>query len=184
MVHVVWKYYVNYEKEEQWINKMSAHGMALSGYSWCRYVFSDCDPGRYQYRIVLLKSLPSNPESMAYLDFLEESGIVCVATHLRWVYLRQESATGAFDLYTDLDSQITQYRDVTALWNVFAALEFFAAAINLALGGHHLVSGTGTPLWNFLFGLLFLVLGCLFYSVGRSPRVKAKNLSTEQNVRE
>lgn len=184
MMHGVWKFYVNYEKEEQWINSMAAHGMALSGHSWCRYVFFDCEPGRYQYRIVLLKSLPSHPESMAYLGLLEESGIVCVATHLRWVYLRRESAAGAFDLSTDLTSPIARCRDVTTLWNAFAALEFFAAALNLVLGGRHLISDTGTPLWNFLLGFLFLALGCLFYSVGRSPRAKTKNLSKKQNVLE
>ena len=41
MKQVVWKAYYNYEKEENWLKEMSAKGMALISYSWCRYVLED-----------------------------------------------------------------------------------------------------------------------------------------------
>ncbi len=41
MIHVVRKLFWDFEKEEQWLNEMSAKGMALTHYSWCKYVFTD-----------------------------------------------------------------------------------------------------------------------------------------------
>jgi len=41
MKHIVRKAYWDYEKEEKWLNAMSAKGMALTDYSWCRYVFTE-----------------------------------------------------------------------------------------------------------------------------------------------
>lgn len=184
MKQVIWRFYWDYEREEKWLNAMAAKGLALYSYSWGRYVFEECEPGEYLYRIELLKDLPSKPESMAYLGFLEEAGIVCVASHLRWVYLRKKAADGSFDLYTDIESRLDQYRTVTNLWNVLAFLEVFSSAINFGVGFYRVLAGTGTPLMNFLFGSVFLTLGCLFYYVGKSPRSKMRELSAEQTIRE
>ena len=79
MKYVIWKAYWDYEKEEQWLNEMSARGMAITDYSWCRYVFTDAPNGAYNYRIELLEYMPTHPESMAYLRFLEENGVEVVA---------------------------------------------------------------------------------------------------------
>ncbi|MCZ0859873.1 DUF2812 domain-containing protein [Methanocorpusculum sp. MG] len=184
MKHVVWKFFWNYESEEKWLNEMAAKGFALYSYSWGRYVFEECEPGEYVYRLELLKDLPSKPESMAYLGFLEETGIACVATHLRWVYLQKRSADGPFDLYTDTRSALNHYQNITNLWNTLAFLEIFASAVNFGVGFYRVISETGTPLMNFLFGTIFLALGCLFYYVGKSPRSKSRELSAEQNIRE
>lgn len=45
MSHVVRKYFADFEKEEQWLNDMSAKGLALVEYSWARYVFEESAPG-------------------------------------------------------------------------------------------------------------------------------------------
>lgn len=104
-IHIVHKAFWDFEKEEQWLNTMSARGLALSDYSWCRYVFADTPENRYIYRIELLENLPTHPESMAYLRFLEENGVECVASYMRWVYLRKNASEGPFDIYTDIDSR-------------------------------------------------------------------------------
>ena len=83
MKFVIWKAYWDYEKEERWLNEMSARGLAMSDYSWCRYVFVDAQKGEYNYRIELLENMPTHPESMAYLRFLEESGVEVVTTYMR-----------------------------------------------------------------------------------------------------
>ena len=97
MKYVIHKAIWNYEKEEQWLNEMSAKGLAFTDYSWCRYVFTDAPAGQYIYRIELLENMPTHPESQSYLRFLEESGVEFVSSYMRWVYLRKPASDGAFD---------------------------------------------------------------------------------------
>ena len=66
MKHTVRKIFLNYEKEEEWLNEMSAKGMALIYYSWCRYVFEETQNNEYIYRIELLEKSPTSAESIPY----------------------------------------------------------------------------------------------------------------------
>lgn len=134
MKHIVWKAYWDFEKEEKWINEMSAKGMALTDYSWCRYVFTEAPKNEYIYRIELLKYLPSHAESIAYIRFLEESGVECVATYWRWIFLRKKSSEGPFDIYSDIESKIKHYRRVSALFWTIGALNLFACLFNIIDG--------------------------------------------------
>ncbi|WP_239443060.1 DUF2812 domain-containing protein [Gordonibacter sp. An230] len=43
-----------------------------------RYVFEECEPGAYEYRLELLENMACAAESRRYLGFLEEMGIECV----------------------------------------------------------------------------------------------------------
>lgn len=90
----VWKFFWNPDKEEKWLEEMSARGLGLISYSLGRYEFEEVDRGKYQYRIELLDRLPSDPLSISYLKFLEETGIECIASQMRWVYLRKKSSEG------------------------------------------------------------------------------------------
>lgn len=74
MSHVVRKYFADFEKEEQWLNDMSAKGLALVEYSWARYVFEESAPGEYIYRLELLEEDPKKAKSAEYLQFMEETG--------------------------------------------------------------------------------------------------------------
>ena len=113
---------------------MSARGMAFSDYSWCRYVFADAPDNQYIYRIELLENLPTHPESIAYLRFLEENGVECVSSYMRWVYLRKNASEGPFDIYTDIDSKIRHYQRISIFWTTLMIVEFTAAFVNLAVG--------------------------------------------------
>jgi len=94
MKTIIRKPYWNYEKEEKWLNEMSEKGLALTDYSWCRYVFSDSQPGEYIYRIELLEYRPSHPASQKYLRFMEESGVEHIASYMKWVYFKKNHLTG------------------------------------------------------------------------------------------
>ena len=48
-----------FEKEEKWLNEMSAKGLALVDYSWCRYSFEENEPGEYTNKIQLLEHRPT-----------------------------------------------------------------------------------------------------------------------------
>jgi hypothetical protein len=136
MKRVVWKYFSigDYEKEEQWLNRMAAQGLMLTDVSLCRYVFEEGGPGGYVYRIELLEHRPSHPESARYIRFLEETGAQHVGSFRRWVYLRKKTADGGFELFSDLDSKIRHYKRITRIANAFSAILLCFAAIELMEG--------------------------------------------------
>jgi len=200
MKHIVRKPYWDYMKEEAWLNEMSARGMALTDYSWCRYVFTDAEPGEYVYRIELLEHVPTHPESMAYIRFLEENGVECVATYMRWIYLRKKTAEGPFDIYSDIDSKINHYRRVNAFWNVLMYLEFGAALINIAVvvfyilfppesiyyypAHTHVVRSSDFPTVNAICAGILIVIGLMFVRLGRPIRRMIRKLKKEKTIRE
>ncbi len=187
MKHVVRKAYWDFEKEERWLNEMSAKGMAFTDYSWCRYVFTDAPDNQYIYRIELLENLPTHPESIAYLRFLEENGIECVATYMRWAYLRKPASEGAFDLYTDIDSRIKHYQRINRFWNFLMLLEFGAAFANLSVGIINLSIETqpeNLHYGNLVIGCVVLAFGLLFLALGVPIRRKIKKLRREKAIRE
>ena len=187
MKHVIHRAIWDYEKEERWLNEMSAKGLAFTDYSWCRYVFSETPANQYLYRIELLENMPSHPESQAYLRFLEENGVEFVSSYLRWVYLRKPASEGAFDLYTDMDSKIKHYRRIHVLWVTMMFAEFFAGVSNLAIGIANL--NLNGQLGNFtngnlIIGSLVTALGFLFLALDLPLYRKIKKLKQEKAIHE
>jgi hypothetical protein len=166
---------------------MSAKGMMLSSYSWCRYVFDEGFPNEYTYRIELLEHVPTHPESMAYIRFLEQNGIECVATNMRWIYLRRKSSEGAFDIYSDLESKIKHYQRINVLWTIVIVVALIGGITNLLVGIINL--NIGERLGNFLIGNLIIgsllfALSLFFWRIGAPSRRKIKNLQQEIKIRE
>ena len=72
MKKVIHKWFIDWEKEEAWINKMASQGLALTAIGFFRFEFEECVPGEYQYRCELLDNLPNHPESERYIRFVEK----------------------------------------------------------------------------------------------------------------
>lgn len=184
MKTIIRKAYWNFEKEEKWINKMSAKGFAMTDYSWCRYVFSDCEPGEYTYRIELLQKHASAPESRAYIGFMEENGVEHVASYMRWVYFRKKSAEGAFDIYSDIDSRLRHYRGVNMFWSVLAIAELAIGICNMFIG-FPILSGTETfNASNAILGAAVTAFGMVILLMCHPIRKKIRGLKTEKSIRE
>lgn len=185
MKHVVRKLFWDYEKEEKWLNEMSAKGLALSDHSWCSYVFTETPNNEYTYRIELLDNMPTHLESIAYIKFLEENGVECISTYVRWVYLRKKSSEGAFDIYTDLESKIKHYKRIKVLWNSSMWLEFIFGLFNIIVGLTNYSNGYGgISIVNIIMGGLLILLGLVFLRFGAPLRKKIKNLQQENLIRE
>ncbi len=131
MKHVIYKAFTigAYEKEEKWLNEMSAKGMLLTDISPFRYVFEEGTPGKYIYRLELLEHLPSHPESIAYIKFLEETGIEYVGSCVRWIYLRRPASDGAFEIYSDIKSKLMHLKRITAIANTMSIVFAIVAII-------------------------------------------------------
>lgn len=189
MEHIVRKIYYDYEKEENWLNEMSAKGLALTGYSWCKYVFTETANNEYTYRLELLENSPKHADSIAYIKFLEETGVEYVAKYLRWVYLRKKSSEGAFNIYSDIESKINHYNRINVIWNFVMCLEFVAALFNIVIGIVNLKLSYN--LWNFIMGNVNIFIsipatlfGLLFLRLGSQNRKKIKKLKQEMSISE
>ncbi len=130
----------DFEKEEKWLNEMAAKGMHLTDVGFCRYVFEEGTPGEYQYHLEWLPQLPTHPESLAYIRFIEETGAEHVGSLKKWVYFRKRVTEGAFDLFSDLDSRISHFRWVARLTGtllVLGSAYFIALLLHLFSLGRH-----------------------------------------------
>lgn len=179
MKTTIYKPYYDYEKEEKWLNEMSAKGLALIDYSFYRYVFEDCKPGEYVYRIELLEHVPSHPESRTYIEFLEQSGVEHIASYVRWVYFRQKTENEPFDLYTDIDSRIKHYGRINTLWFTLACAELMIAISQIAMA----IGGTGFS-FSYISGGLLLSPAVLFFLLSCATRKRIKRLKKERDIRE
>lgn len=127
----VYRLYIDYEKEETWLNEMAQRGWHLERFTLGRYVFRQGEPGEYVYRIELLDELPTHPKSADYLAFLKEMDIDVVATSFRWVFLRQAAGDEPFQLYSDFDSMIVKTNRVLHLYQLVLFVNLAAVMINL-----------------------------------------------------
>lgn len=69
---VIRKAFFDFEKEEKFLNDMSANGLALTDYSWCKYVFEDAPKNEYIYRLELLETPFSHPKSQEYIQWRKQ----------------------------------------------------------------------------------------------------------------
>lgn len=166
----------NFDKEEAWLNEQAAHGLALVDAAGIRYVFEECEPGAYEYRLELLENMACAAEGRRYLDFLEEMGIECVGMFGRWAYLRRRCDDAPFDLFSDIDSKIKHLRRIDAL--LFAALALQLAGLAALF---HMREYPQDMLPFVFVWLAFVVLvGFGFVRIAR----KAGRLKRERAVRE
>lgn len=178
MKQVIRKAYWDVEKEENWLNSMAAMGMALIDYSWCRYLFEQAPPNEYIYRIEFLENHHTHSESVAYIEFLEEAGIECVAKYMRWVYLRKKTSDGPFDIYTNMESRCSYYKRLLLFYRSFLFMELFAGVFNLVIG---IANGSVT---NIILSTPVFCLAVLFYKLLIPVKMKIKKYQQEKIVRE
>jgi hypothetical protein len=183
MRHTVYKLFIatQYEKEEKWLNEMSAKGLALVHVGFCKYIFEDAEPGKYTYKIELLNNLPSAAESKSYLLFLEDTGIEYIASIFRWVYLRKKTEDGPLALYSDVGSMIRYLKRLQIFFITLTILEFIFGIQNLVMG---FFSFNEIHILNIVIGSLLVFLGVLLAIAAYKHTRMLIFLRKEQKIRE
>ena len=166
-----------FEKEEKWLNEMSAKGLALVDYSWCRYSFEECEPGEYTNKIQLLEHRPNHPESEQYIRFMEETGAEQVASYMNWVYFRKKTAEGPFELCSDIESKMNHLILVKKLLLPLAVLNLGIFIMNIVNFAINYPSGIWIPFINLACAALIL------FGVNRIQK-KINALKKERTIRE
>ncbi|WP_054939749.1 DUF2812 domain-containing protein [Paenibacillus ihuae] len=188
MSHTVRKLFINFEKEEQWLNEMAAKGLALTEYSFAHYVFEETSKGEYIYRIELLEDGIKGAKSMEYLQFMEEAGVEHVtmnkghAVYNKWVIFRRRASEGPFTIYSDTDSKIKHYRRIHRLWISLALMELILGFMNVGLVALNNISIISNI--NLVTGLLLIVLGAVFLLCSLPVRQKINKLQSDKLIRE
>jgi len=185
MRKVVRRLFVDYEKEENWLNDMAAKGLAFVDYSFGRYVFTDCEPGEYIYRLELLENTIDNPESKKYLDFMAETGAEPVATWIRWVYFRKKASDGPFELFSDAANKIVHYKRILWLYFVIMCAVILTGIMNVIIGVQRFYDPSYTGVSpNFVIGIVGICVGIALFFPYNHTRLKVKSLRQDKIVME
>lgn len=149
------KLFINYLKEERWINEMAAQGFHLVNYKFGRYLFKKGKPGGYEYRIELLKDTAGSEAALEYLDFMEESGIILVAKYSNWVYFRKKATKEPFMIYTDYDQRKEHLQRIIKMLAIIMFVNLGLAVLNTSLSSVSTLNG-------YVSILSWLIVICLF----------------------
>ncbi|HWI49452.1 MAG TPA: DUF2812 domain-containing protein [Rummeliibacillus sp.] len=149
--------FIDYEKEEQWINTQSLKGLHLKRALPFYYQFEEGNLGEYIYRVVLL---PKDRED--YLEFLASTGVEIVCKYYKWAYVRKKSEDDPFELYSDHTSKITNYNQIILFYMFMFIINFLSAIMNFSI--FFFTKGESVNNVNGLVGLLStLVVILLFF---------------------
>jgi hypothetical protein len=129
-----WFWLWDFEKEEAWLNEMSANGLHLCAVGFCKYTFEEGAPGEYIIRLEMLDKLPGHTESKQYIRFIEETGAEVIGSLFRWVYFRKKTVGEGFDLFSDTDSRIKHLDRILFLIGILCFLNLFNGINNLRYG--------------------------------------------------
>ena len=174
-----WFWAWDFEKEEKWLNEMSAIGLHLVGVGFAKYFFEEGAPGEYTVRLQMLEQWPSSAQSAQYIKFIEETGAEHVGTFARWAYFRKKTAESEdFELFSDIDSRI---RHISRLLLMFCLLAIAQLTILFSNTMQYIESPGGSP-WLRIAPLVFTSL-LMIFAAFRFWRI-LRRLKKERSVRE
>lgn len=173
-----WFWIWDFEKEEKWLNKMSAKGLQLTGVGFCRYTFNEGIPEEYNYKLEMLNGWPENSENESYIRFLEETGVEHIGNMLRWAYFRKKTSQGEFQLFSDLNSKIAYLKRMLNLLLIIFPFLIINLISNIS---NYFDYGRKTSL--ILGGLMFTLLLIYIYGISLFY-LKIKKMKKEKRIRE
>ena len=117
------KVFLDFEKEQAWLNEMAEAGYSLIERSFFEYKFESCEKGKYIYRVEKLAQTPKE-DKQSYIQFLEDLGIELVCQQFGWAYFRQEKNSNVYEIYSDVNSKVSHYKRASLVCGGMAFLSF------------------------------------------------------------
>lgn len=173
-----WYWAWDFEKQEKWLNEMSAKGLQLIGVGFCKYVFEEGIPGEYNFHMEFLKKDLSHRDSIAYIHFMEDTGIEHIGATNRWAYFRKKTSAGTFDLFSDIDSRISHLKRICRLFLCLLPIEIWGFCINTLAA----IKGNS---WSIAIVAALLGVVSVLLSIGATKTIlKIRHLKNERIIRE
>lgn len=166
-----------FDREDAWLNEMSAQGLALVAVSYFKYTFEPCLAGEYTIRLDLLKNYGSHTESLDYIKFVEDTGAEYLGSVNRWGYFRKKGGGDAFTLYSDSSSRINHLKRIATLLAPIALINFIIALINF-----YLFFGLHSMIVNLLTGLLELAIAIILTKQFFAVKKRIARMVAESNL--
>jgi len=144
----VYRFFLDYEKEEAWVNDMAEQGWHLKRTMVGYFIFEKGEPGQYIYRNELVKG-----KKQDYYDFLETMNIEFVSKFGVWAYYRKKKSEGPFELFSDNSSKIKYLTSISRLFIAVTFLNLLIGFINLYMGlgeSTERILNTGVSFLNFV----------------------------------
>lgn len=165
MKKVKYRFFVDYEKEEQWVNDMAQQGWLLEKFKFFRFTFLKGEPGAYIYRNELLAGLALKDKN-EYLQFLKQSGIEVVNKFGGWAYFRKKASDGPFEIYTDTASKVSYFNRILGPLTFLLLMNIIIGVVNLIISVYNSSHGTvnsSTGLINLAVAVLLSIPAIKIY---------------------
>ena len=165
------KFYLNDEAEERWVNEMSRQGWQLTKFSPFVYTF-EREGTVYTYRNEMITQQKNRFE---YFAFLEETGVEIVHANPFWAYYRKAGTEENFELFTDTVSTRTYLQKklqtywITLLFLLISMLSLFLIP-NIGQEMTHPVTASVTIGFAFLEVLLIVAILSIIYRTKKHLR--------------
>lgn len=125
----VYRFFLDYEQEEAWVNDMAVQGWHLKRTMLGYFIFEKGEPEQYIYRNELVKN-----KNQDYFEFLETMNIEFVSNFGGWAYYRKRKSEGPFELFSDSSSKIKYLKSINRLFISVTLLNLFWGFSNLYIG--------------------------------------------------
>ncbi|MBK3493384.1 DUF2812 domain-containing protein [Viridibacillus sp. YIM B01967] len=122
------RFFIDYEKEEKWLDAQSQKGLHLKKAIPFYYQFEEGVPEKYTYRLVLLPK-----DRKEYLEFLASTGVEIVAIFILWAYVRKKEEERPFELYSDSTSKIAYLCKILFLYSFVFILNVASSILNFVV---------------------------------------------------
>ncbi|MGD6855801.1 DUF2812 domain-containing protein [Bacillus infantis] len=144
-----YRFYLDAEKEEKWINEMAEEGWNLKTFTLGWFTFIKGEPGTFIYRNEFISGM-SKEEKNEYFEILKDSGVTIVDEFGGWVYMKKAAGDGPFDLYTDTSSKIDYSKRMLNMFFLLFFINAWMGVMNIGVFEHH----TMTAYINSAVGIL------------------------------
>ncbi|QDQ02499.1 DUF2812 domain-containing protein [Lysinibacillus fusiformis] len=122
------RFYIDHEHEETWVNSMAESGWHLKKFWPCVYIFEKGNPSEYIYRNEMVVKRKKD-----YYEFLESMGIECVHSFGVWAYFRKRREDGPFEIFSGKLEKIKYLSRLNSLFLIVALGNLLVMLINIVL---------------------------------------------------
>ncbi|MCR2804075.1 DUF2812 domain-containing protein [Paenibacillus soyae] len=130
-----YKFFVDLEKEERWLNEMARNGYVLERKSGMGYRFENSPAERAVIRIDY-RMFRNGADFEDYRALFEDSGWTHIAGTRRSgaQYFKKSQAQEDEDIFSDVDSKAARYKRLSEMWGSLAASFIPLCAVLIMLG--------------------------------------------------
>ncbi len=159
---------------------MAAKGLSLIAIDGnCQYIFEETGIVEYSIKLELLENMPSHPESIRYIEFIEDTETEYLGSCFRWAYFRKKKIHGEFELYSEYVLRIKQLNHVLGILGIILFCNLLNCVYQFV--NYIFISYLSVSLFSGIVNIIIL----LFIGFGLlNIHVKKRNLKKEQMLHE